>query len=346
MSNYSKGKSFAISVGLSLLTVMMFLAALEILLVIKYNKWHGALVEKYENRDFCTTRSAYPELIYTLIPDKCDSNSHGYRDDNHEYAKSEGVSRIVIIGDSVAQGQGVEHAQRYGEVLETLLNESLGGEGREFEVIILAQSGYSTAQELFLLENEAFRYSPNLVIWSYVLNDPAHPLFHNANGELGRYFHKPRWHTPHWVSRKLFEINENQQREICPEEYHAFLHCAYRDQIAAHIAQIGQSARDSGVDFIFAIHPVFERGGEYDDYSLAPVHAQLRQDADSAGLAVVDLLDDYQAYSTHDLKQPVAGGHDPWHPNERGNRVAAEQLYRFIGEGNYFGGVTAAQHAQ
>ena len=53
------------------------------------------------------------------------------------------------------------------------------------------RSGYSTSQELVILEDEAFQYNPDLVMWSYVLNDPAHPVYHNANGELGCF-----WYTP------------------------------------------------------------------------------------------------------------------------------------------------------
>ena len=44
------------------------------------------------------------------------------------------------------------------------------------EVILLACTGYSTSQELVLLRNETFQYQPDLVLWCYVLNDPADPL--------------------------------------------------------------------------------------------------------------------------------------------------------------------------
>lgn len=80
---------------------------------------------------------------------------------------------------------------------------------------MLAQSGYSTSQELFLLEHEALRYAPDLIIWSYVLNDPANPVYHNSNGELGRYYFKPILHTANFVSRKLFAINERIKKKLC-----------------------------------------------------------------------------------------------------------------------------------
>lgn len=53
------------------------------------------------------------------------------------------------------------------------------------------------------MEKEAGKYSPDLIIWSYVLNDPAHPVYQDANGELGRYFYSPRIHLVDFIQKKL-----------------------------------------------------------------------------------------------------------------------------------------------
>jgi hypothetical protein len=62
---------------------------------------------------------------------------------------------------------------------------------RAWEVIALECSGYATSQELVLLENEAFRYSPDLIIWSYVLNDACNPMIDGASGILW-HLYEPR----------------------------------------------------------------------------------------------------------------------------------------------------------
>jgi len=85
----------------------------------------------YKGRDLCSKRSDHPELIYTRIPSECDTNTHGFRGSDYGYDKKNGVFRIVVIGDSVAEGQGVDYQDRFAQVLERNLNrltEEKGGE--------------------------------------------------------------------------------------------------------------------------------------------------------------------------------------------------------------------------
>ncbi|MEW6715644.1 MAG: SGNH/GDSL hydrolase family protein, partial [Nitrospirota bacterium] len=189
------------------LTLLVSLSIGEAYLRYEHKKEHDILVSKYKDRELCTAYSADPGLIYTFIPNKCGNNSHGYRDYKYSYKKETGSFRIIVIGDSVAQGQGVDLQESFGKVLETKLNQSV--KNRQFEVIVLARSGYSTSQELILLENEALTYQPDLIIWSYMLNDPAHPVYHDANGELGRYYFKPKLHIIIFFSKKIFQIKES-----------------------------------------------------------------------------------------------------------------------------------------
>jgi hypothetical protein len=132
----------------------------EVYLRYQYKKEHDILISKYKDLDLCTTYSKNPELIYIFIPNKCGNNSHGY------YKKEGNNFRIVLIGDSVAQGLGVKLEESFGKLLEKKLNESFN---RKVEVIVLARSGYSTSQELILLKREAFNYDPDLIMWSYEL---------------------------------------------------------------------------------------------------------------------------------------------------------------------------------
>jgi hypothetical protein len=69
--------------------------------------------------DICFTYSS--NLIYKYIPGKC-TNSHGYRDNEYSYKKPNGVFRIVIIGDSIAEGEYVQQHESFGKILEKKLN--------------------------------------------------------------------------------------------------------------------------------------------------------------------------------------------------------------------------------
>jgi len=239
--------------------------------------------------------------------------------------KPAGVQRLVVIGDSVAQGHGVGPENAFPARLVQLLD--AGRVPPRYEAVLLTRSGYSTGQELRLLETEAARYQPALVLWSYVLNDPAHPLFHNPNGELGLYHYAPRSHLAHFVAQRLFLLREGWRARGCRDEYHARLHCLYARQIAEQVARIGEWSRARRVPVVFVIHPVFEKGGSFDAYSLSDVHADLAGMAHDAGLTVVDLLDAYRGHDPASLKLPDAPDwHDPWHPNAEGHRLAAELL--------------------
>ena len=276
-------------------------------------------------RDLCTRAAEDAELVYTYVPGKCGANARGFPDRERDLAKPAGVFRIALIGDSVAEGEGVARDESFGRRLEAGL-----AERGAFEVVLLARTGYSTSQELAVLEREAYRYDPDLVLWSYVLNDPAHPVFHDANGELGRYWAPRRAHVVHFVRERWFRLRDVLASRGCRAEFHARLHCAYAEKVAESFARLGAFARERGVPIAVVIHPVFEEGRGYDAYTLARLHAELRRLAEAAGLPVLDLLETYRGHDPESLKQHAPDVYDPWHPNARGHALAARAIERFL----------------
>ena len=234
----------------------------------------------------------------------------------------------MVIGDSIAQGLGLdkEGDDAFGKRLERQLNLQ-SDQTQKIEVIVLAVTGYSTAQELIILKEKALKYDPDLIIWSYVFNDPAHPIYHNANGELGRYFYQPKIQVAHLLSKGLFSINETIKSIPCDKEYHQQLHCVYWDEISANIAEIGEVSRTNNIPVLFLIHPIFEENNDFSEYSLLNIHQQLESATDQANLIPIDLLQVYQQYPAEQLKlQPQ----DPWHPNEEGHQVIADAIKTYL----------------
>ena len=275
-------------------------------------------------RGLCTEASPDRRLLYKYTPGQCGANSQGYRDVEHSFEKPKGVYRIVLIGDSVAEGRDVDADSAFGRVLERELNAR--NDGRRYEVVLLALIGYSTSQEIVVLETEAFRYHPDLILWSYCLNDPAHPVYHNANGDLGRYYYRPRSYLLARVDAFAFRVKQKFRGSNCPSEFHAFLHCAFWPEIAANLDRIGAITLAHRVPVVFVIHPIFEKDAGFDQYSLRDVHARLAEQARANGFDVVDLLDTFRAYSPAGLKIESATYYDPWHMNAHGHRVAAAAI--------------------
>ena len=314
------------NVSLMFCTVFFMVLVFEAYLTIRYSNDHKKMEAEYDDRDLCFQAAADSRLIYEYVPNKCGNNSAGFVDTNHEIEKTPGTLRVLVVGDSVAVGQGVERDARFSNLLSKKLNSM--DELPPVEIINIAHTGYSTSQELVLLKNVGIAYSPDLIVWSYVLNDPADPIFHDASGELVRYFYYPKWRGLHYLSKKLFQVSENAKRKECGEEFHQLMHCAYREEIVSNIAELGALSEDAKIPVLFAIHPVFEKDGDFEEYGYASIHADLSRIVSSEGMMVVDLAEAMQGFAPDQLHQENDYWFDPWHPNELGHRLTAEYLTR------------------
>jgi len=321
-------KPALVNAGLVLLTLALVLVLFEL-----YLWWeHERLLKRYVNHELCTRASHDPRLIYEFVPGKtCGVNSLGFMDQEREFVRPSNTFRMVLIGDSIAQGQGVPRRARFGNLIETGLQARYPY--RSHEVINLARTGYSTSQELVVLESIGMRFQPDLILWSYVLNDPAHPVFHDANGELGRYFYRPVWRGRHYVEEKWFQARENARIAACGSEFHLLLHCAYRNQVVEEIGLLGEISARTGVPVVLLIHPLLKQNSSFSSYPFQHLHDDLRQIASMAGLQVIDLVESVQGKSPESLSVSKAGErYDPWHPNETGHQLFAEYLLRKLPE--------------
>jgi hypothetical protein len=309
---------------LLLVALLVVLIPAEVYLRVKAARERTRIRGDMDERALCTEASPDKRLLYTYTPGECGANSRGFRDVEHTVQKPKGTFRIVLIGDSVAEGRNVDPDSSFGRVLERMLNAR--GEKTRFEVILLARIGYSTPQEIVLLEDEAPRYDPDLILWSYCLNDPADPVFHNANGNLGRYYDRPTLQLVGLARAFAFRVRQKLHGRGCPQEFHAFLHCAFHDDILRDLHRIATITGRGGVPVAFVVHPIFEDKPSFVDYSLADVHADLDATALGAGFAVIDVLDAFRPYPPADLKVYNPLYFDPWHLNPRGHQITARYI--------------------
>jgi hypothetical protein len=95
-------------------------------------------------------------------------NSLGFRDEEHAIKKTPGTTRILLLGDSFTAGQGVSRTEYYPAFLREYL-------GPDYEVIILAQGGIGTIEQLGYLRDYGCSYHPDIVIVGVFSNDPESP---------------------------------------------------------------------------------------------------------------------------------------------------------------------------
>lgn len=85
---------------------------------------------------------------------------------NYTVSKSDGVYRIITLGDSFTFGQNVNTEDNYPSLLEKKLNENLKCKNiKSFQVLNLGVEGYdiSYSVERYMLRGQ--KYQPNLVLW-------------------------------------------------------------------------------------------------------------------------------------------------------------------------------------
>lgn len=96
------------------------------------------------------------------------TNSKGFRNTTEfPYAKPPGVVRVLCIGDSHTQGYEVGQDATFSATLQRYF----GNEAVKAEVINAGVSGFSTAEALVFLENEGFKYEPDVVVLGFFAND-------------------------------------------------------------------------------------------------------------------------------------------------------------------------------
>jgi len=103
-------------------------------------------------------------------------NSRGARGPEHAAEKSPGAFRILVLGDSFAEGYTVEFAQLFSEIMS---REITSATGRLCESIDRGTSGYSTDQELLLFREVGAGYRPDLTVLLVFDND----VWENAQAE-------------------------------------------------------------------------------------------------------------------------------------------------------------------
>ncbi len=102
-------------------------------------------------------------------------NSHGFADSERLFSKTR--PRIALIGDSLTQNWEAELSDRGQYVLADLLEQRL-------EVLNFGMRGYGTDQTLILFEDQVVQFEPDIVIYTFCVND----FWNNVDTSAKPYF--------------------------------------------------------------------------------------------------------------------------------------------------------------
>ncbi len=103
-------------------------------------------------------------------------NADGFRDRRYVRPKPSGTFRVIVLGDSISFGYGVDEVDAFPQRIEAQLAR-LAAEPR-IEVVNLGVGGYNPYNELELLRDVGPTYQPDLVLVQFCINDLNDPTLH------------------------------------------------------------------------------------------------------------------------------------------------------------------------
>jgi lysophospholipase L1-like esterase len=295
--------------------------------------------------------SSIPGVAYQLVPNMTACSEHGrfpinkwgFRGPEYPMEKPPGVFRLLALGDSVLYGDRAQESD-VTQSLGRLLDQKPPPGFTRVESINTSVPSYSTCQELALLGGLADRFSPDLVLVGYVMNDPegARVPFglDLATGRIAWYYR-----AYHFIKQRIFLV-KYVVAKLSPlvfrlrggftqfgpaqdpgrtEDYTMTLHDPkgpFWPVCARCIAGLGEYQRKTGVPVLFAVFPLLK---SMDTKPLEGAYRQVEETAKAAGLETVNLYPYFAALKPEQVAK-LAG--DGVHPSKEGHLFIADILYR------------------
>jgi len=248
-------------------------------------------------------------------------NAAGFRDGEYTPERASRPRKIVVVGDSFAQGAGV------ADVRERFAGVLAAGLPQGHEVFVLAEGGIDTAREYELLRR--FPWRPAAVVLSYHPNDiEDRAAERGPTPPFTPYLDLPG--AAQWPVRRSYLLNLVYW--LFPhgdtDAYRRFLQAAHADPgvRAAHLADvdgIADLARDQGAPLIVVLFPFLD-----DVRGSAPLLAPVRAHLSERGVRIVEVADLVGAMPVRDL---VVHAQDA-HPSAAVHRRVGEALAELLSE--------------
>jgi hypothetical protein len=265
-------------------------------------------------------------------------NSLKFRDKPLEPKKA-GVRRVMILGDSFTEGQGVKEA----DTLVRRLERELRGPGKEpWEVLNCGRRGtdFPALHEAF---DVVLPFGVDVFVYAFVLNDAEQsPAFHARQSYLDDWildrgamvesadppslgFFEPRLFA--FIGDRLTAYRVGRETTRWYLEMYGEPNREGWERTQADIRDMNQRVRARGGRFVLMAWPLLV--GLEGGYPFTPIHDTMRRFCVKEGIEYLDLLDTFRGRKSAALwVHPVDR-----HPNEEANRLATEALLPVVRRG-------------
>jgi hypothetical protein len=245
-------------------------------------------------------------------------NQHGLRGREIEYLKPAGTHRVLMLGDSLTFGWGVPEEDVTSVRLEQLLREK--DPSQRWEVVNSGVGNYNTRMEVHYLEKEGLRYSPDVVVLNYFIND-AEPDPRYAGNFINM-------HSSAWVffANRLDVVWRQVTGHATWDDFYRGL---YRNDAQgwsaarAAIEKFGSLCRAQGLQCLVVHQPELH---QLKPYPFAEQEQALRTEATRAALPYLDLLPVIQEQDPSTLWVSVQDTHPNWRCDAQYASAIAQQI--------------------
>ena len=294
---------------------LAFVPALALVGVEAYAASKAAEVDdRIVQSDDVLLRYHYRPGAEIMTPDRHEEriNSLGLWDDEYVIPKPDGVFRIVVLGDSVPNDVRIPREARFHRVMFHALEER---SDVNVEVINVSCEGYSTLQEVRLLERVGLRYEPDLVLLAYVLNDPF--LQNGGHRRMGNSYA---------AFMGMFFLEKALEGSLCPKFNSFNQGYAYALMVGAPLERLALLSRLHGFRTLVAALPVVE---DFADEACMSAYDRIGALAQAQSMPFLRVVDAFQGEDSDDyLKE--GDSMDVTHPNAAGHLRMGNALADFV----------------
>ena len=254
------------------------------------------------------------------------TNSLGFRSDReYSQAKKENVTRILVIGDSITLGWGVDYNQTYSRLLENLLNK--GSKDKQYEVINTGVGNYNSVNELETLKKYIY-LKPDIIIEGFYINDIEKVKYPT---KLSYFFMKNSYFYA-FIEDKI--INATFGKSYSYKEYYNDLYKDeyLRERLRKAVRELDAIGKEHNIPVVFMNIPEFH---QFKDYPFPQVNSFLENDVlVQTSVYYVDLL----PYFINETPEKLWVSPEDPHPNAEGHKIIARSLYKFMVVSRLVGG--------
>jgi hypothetical protein len=259
-------------------------------------------------------------------------NSRGFRD--REFApKPAGVTRVVVVGDSFTEAQGVVESASAVRLIEAGLRRT----NPNIEVWNLGVRGYDFP-DLEKLLDTALELSPDAVLFAMVLNDGDRSPDLATNWPRVNDWIMVRQRAPTWIERRsnmvAFAVQRYEQAQVSRDTtawYNAIYSDANRDgwmRTRGALMRAQAKYHERGIAFGVSLWPLLVGLEGVGTYPFKAAHAQIKKGVERSGLPFLDLLPLLRGRPSESLWVHSSD----LHPNEIAQELVAPGLTNFVRE--------------